>query len=63
MGQLREKIKDRKVLGLIRRYLEAGVVMPDGTREATPCGVPQGGPLSPLQDVIDELRRYIHGLA
>jgi len=53
MGQLREKIKDRKVLGLIRRYLEAGVVMPDGARVATPCGAPQ--------DVIDELRRYITG--
>ena len=25
-----------------------GVVLPDGTREATPLGVPQGGPLSPL---------------
>ena len=48
MGQLREKIKDCKVLGLIRRYLNAGVVLPDGTREATPQGVPQGGPLSPL---------------
>jgi RNA-directed DNA polymerase len=48
MGQLRGKVRDRKVLGLIRRYLEAGVVLPDGTREATPQGVPQGGPLSPL---------------
>ncbi len=48
MGQLREKVRDRQVLRLIRRYLEAGVVLPDGTREATPQGVPQGGPLSPL---------------
>jgi len=48
MGQLREKIHDRLVLGLIRRYLEAGVVLPDGTRESTTQGVPQGGPLSPL---------------
>ena len=48
MSQLREKIRDRKVMGLIRRYLEAGVVLPEGTREATPQGVPQGGPLSPL---------------
>lgn len=48
MQQLREKVRDRKVLGLIRRYLQAGVVLPDGTREATPLGVPQGGPLSPL---------------
>jgi len=48
MEELRRKIRDRKVLGLIRLYLQAGVVLPDGTLEATPLGVPQGGPLSPL---------------
>jgi RNA-directed DNA polymerase len=69
MGQLREKIPDRKVLGLIRRYLEAGVVLPDGSREATPRGVPQGGPLSPLLanitlDPLDkELERRGHHFA
>jgi len=69
MGQLREKVRDRKVLGLIRRYLEAGVVLPDGTREATPQGVPQGGPLSPLLanitlDPLDkELERRGHHFA
>ena len=69
MGQLREKIKDRKVLDLIRRYLQAGVVLPDGTREATPQGVPQGGPLSPLLanitlDPLDkELERRGHKFA
>jgi RNA-directed DNA polymerase len=61
MNQLREKIKDRKVLELIRRYLEAGVDLPDGTREATPQGVPQGGPLSPLlaNIVLDPLDKEI----
>ena len=69
MGQLREKIPDRKVLGLIRRYLQAGVVLPNGTREATPQGVPQGGPLSPLLanitlDPLDkELERRGHRYA
>jgi len=69
MGQLREKIPDRKVLGLIRRYLQAGVVLPDGTREATAQGVPQGGPLSPLLanitlDPLDkELERRGHRFA
>ena len=48
MGALREKVKCRKTLGLIQRFLTAGVVLPGGTREATPQGVPQGGPLSPL---------------
>jgi RNA-directed DNA polymerase len=42
------KVEDRRVLRLIGRYLRAGVVLPDGTREPTPRGVPQGGPLSPL---------------
>jgi RNA-directed DNA polymerase len=69
MGQLREKVRDRKVLALIRRYLEAGVVLPDGTLEATPQGVPQGGPLSPLLanitlDPLDkELERRGHRFA
>lgn len=48
MTVLRGKIKDGKVLGLLRAYLQAGVRLPDGTTEATPLGVPQGGPLSPL---------------
>jgi RNA-directed DNA polymerase len=69
MGQLRGKIRDRKVLELIRRYLKAGVVLPDGSREATPQGVPQGGPLSPLLanitlDPLDkELERRGHRFA
>jgi RNA-directed DNA polymerase len=69
MGQLCEKVRDRKVLCLIRSYLQAGVVMPDGTREATPQGVPQGGPLSPLLanivlDPLDkELERRGHRFA
>jgi retron-type reverse transcriptase len=48
MNALKEKIQCPRVLGLIRRYLMAGVELPDGTREATHQGVPQGGPLSPL---------------
>jgi retron-type reverse transcriptase len=48
MRALLEKVRCRKTLGLIGRYLRAGVVLPDGTSEATPLGVPQGGPLSPL---------------
>ena len=48
MNALLTKVRCPRVLGLIRRYLMAGVELPDGTLEATPQGVPQGGPLSPL---------------
>ncbi len=48
MKALLEKCRCRRTLGLIGRYLRAGVVLTDGTFEATPLGVPQGGPLSPL---------------
>jgi RNA-directed DNA polymerase len=45
---LARRITDQRVLQLIGRYLRAGVMLPDGQREATTQGVPQGGPLSPL---------------
>jgi RNA-directed DNA polymerase len=48
MARVAEKVRDKRVLRLIGRYLRAGVVLPDGRREPTPRGVPQGGPLSPL---------------
>jgi RNA-directed DNA polymerase len=48
MQRLRRRIEDGRVLLLIGRYRRAGTVLPNGTREATPTGVPQGGPLSPL---------------
>ena len=48
MRLLAQQVSDRRVLRLIGRYLRAGVQMPEGHREATDKGVPQGGPLSPL---------------
>lgn len=48
LAQLRGKIGGGKLVRLIGHYLRAGVDLPDGTREATPLGVPQGVPLSPL---------------
>ena len=48
MARVAAKVRDQRVLRLIGRYLRAGVVLPDGTREPTLRGVPQGGPLSPL---------------
>jgi len=46
--RLRRKIGDERVIGLITRYLRAGVQLPDGSRAPTRTGVPQGSPLSPL---------------
>ena len=44
---LSRKIKDGRVISLIHKYLNAGVVQ-NGMFERTEVGVPQGGPLSPL---------------
>jgi group II intron reverse transcriptase/maturase len=47
MGKLAKRIGDRHVLGLIRRYLNAGV-MANGVVVEQHEGTPQVGPLSPL---------------
>jgi RNA-directed DNA polymerase len=47
MARVARKVKDRRLLGLIRRYLEAGI-MADGVKQPTAEGTPQGSPLSPL---------------
>ena len=47
MGRLAKRIADRRVLGLIRRYLEAGMMV-NGVVMERHEGTPQGGPLSPL---------------
>jgi group II intron reverse transcriptase/maturase len=47
MSRIARKVKDARVLKLIRRYLEAGM-MSEGTVSARTEGTPQGGPLSPL---------------
>jgi len=47
MGKVERQVEDRRVLRLIRRYLEAGL-MDGGVVSPRREGTPQGGPLSPL---------------
>ena len=47
MSRVARKVKDKKILLLIRRYLQSGV-MDEGLIKPTEEGTPQGGPLSPL---------------
>jgi group II intron reverse transcriptase/maturase len=62
MGRLAKRIEDKTLLRLIRRYLEAGVMV-NGVVIERYEGTPQGGPLSPLltnvllDDVDQELER------
>lgn len=47
MNMMREQVKDKRVIELVKRYLKSGV-MENGMSVKTHEGSPQGGPLSPL---------------
>jgi RNA-directed DNA polymerase len=65
MARVTRRVKDRRMLKLIRRYLESGI-MQNGLIEPRSEGTPQGGPLSPLlsnillDDLDKELERRGH---
>jgi RNA-directed DNA polymerase len=65
MARVARKVKDQRMLKLIRRYLESGI-MQQGLVEPRNEGTPQGGPLSPLlsnillDDLDKELERRGH---
>ena len=48
MDRVRRRVKDKRVLALVKAFLKAGVLTEDGDREDTHTGTPQGGILSPL---------------
>src|SRR5262249_47511018 len=60
MGQVAKRVEDRRLLKLIRAFLNAGV-MENGLVSPSVEGTPQGGPLSPLlwNLVLDELDREL----
>ena len=48
LTRMRDRIGDRRVLGLVKAFLKAGVLSEDGVERDTITGTPQGGILSPL---------------
>jgi group II intron reverse transcriptase/maturase len=60
MDRLAKRIADKRVLRLIRRYLQAGILA-HGVHSARFEGTPQGGPLSPLlaNVLLDEVDREL----
>ena len=60
MSLIARRVGDKRLLKLIRRYLESGIMI-NGLEVVTEDGVPQGGPLSPLLSniMLDELDKEL----
>jgi RNA-directed DNA polymerase len=60
MHRVSRRVADRRVLGLVHRYLQAGVMV-DGVKQPSAEGTPQGSPLSPLLSniMLDDLDREL----
>ena len=60
MNRVARKVKDKRVLRLIDRYLESGIMI-NGVRVKSEEGTPQGGPLSPLlaNIMLDDLDKEL----
>jgi RNA-directed DNA polymerase len=60
MALVARKVKDKRMLKLIRKYLESGIML-NGVKVKSEEGTPQGGPLSPLlaNIMLDELDKEL----
>jgi RNA-directed DNA polymerase len=52
MDRVRDRIADKRVLGLVKAFLKAGIISEHGGLEAQLTGAPKGGILSPLMSNI-----------
>ncbi|MFJ5851019.1 reverse transcriptase domain-containing protein [Streptomyces sp. NPDC092903] len=52
MGRVRVRLKDKRVLALVKAFLKAGIMTELGKRNETTSGTPQGGILSPQHRAV-----------
>ncbi len=63
MDRVRRRIKDKRVLALVKAFLKAGVLTELGENRETHTGTPQGGIISPLlaNVALSVLDEHLHG--
>src|SRR4051795_3820528 len=62
MNRVRRRVKDRRVLLLVKAFLKSGLLTELGEHRDTPTGTPQGGILSPLlaNIALSALDEHVH---
>ncbi|MFF9788981.1 group II intron reverse transcriptase/maturase [Streptomyces nigrescens] len=65
MDRVRNRIKDKRILCLVKAFLKSGILSKDGAMRDTTTGTPQGGILSPLlaNIALSLLDEYVAGMA
>ncbi|MFJ8794257.1 group II intron reverse transcriptase/maturase [Streptomyces sp. NPDC102462] len=65
MDRVRNRIKDKRILGLVKAFLKSGILSRDGQLRDTNTGTPQGGILSPLlaNIALSVLDEHVAGMA
>lgn len=62
LARVRSRVKDKRVLALVKGFLKAGLLTELGEERDTPAGTPQGGILSPLlaNIALSVLDEHVH---